>query len=77
MTEVYHLRVPTIGIQTKDGQTNAVTVPADALLVIPGGLRDDLGIAKCQWEDRTVSLLVDDLRERGEPVPAALFSAAG
>ena len=60
--QVYRLNISTIGIQSVDGKSNPVVIPAGAML---GRLREETTLAICVWDGGEVQVLSLDLQERG------------
>ena len=66
---MYRLRMPTTGIQAKDGKAYAVVIPSGVILTVPTGLTAHCsGTVECMWDASVVLLLAFDLHERGTRV---------
>jgi len=71
----YRLREAMVGVcRDADKGVRTITLPAGAVLKIPkiafqSGVQSNM--VDAQWEDHTISVFVEDLKTRGDPVPQA------
>jgi hypothetical protein len=64
----YQLREAMVGLHRDlDGQTHVITLQTSSLLTVTrNALRLQSGLVDALWEDRTVSVFIQDLKARGD-----------
>jgi hypothetical protein len=77
--QMYRLKTPTLAILAEDGQDTPVsssgglsltTIPVGAEVEVIGGPLNGNRLVDVRWEDKTVMVFTNDIRDRGERVDA-------
>ena len=56
---------PTLALDVVDGKQRIVTLPADAIVIVPAGAPDQSGLLKVCWDERSLRMFAVDLSARG------------
>ena len=64
----YRLTTPTFGIVAEDGQRIPVTIPRGSVITLVDGPPDGDRLIDVTWEDKTVTMFTQDVRNRGERI---------
>jgi hypothetical protein len=56
---------PTLALNVVDGKQRIVTIPADAIVMVPMGAPDRSGLLKVCWDERSLRMFAVDLSARG------------
>ena len=64
----FKLKTSTIAIENVEGRPSAVTVPANAVVVVVAGPHNGDRLLDVLLEGRTVMMFTIDVRERGEEI---------
>ena len=67
----YRLKTPTLGIISEDGHRKSVIIPIGAVVRVISGPLDNNRLVDVIWEDKSIMMFTQDVRERGEQVDAA------
>ena len=67
--ESYRLNKQTIGLSSEGGNRTSVLIPKNAVVTIIDGPLNGNRMVNVKWEDLTIMIFVEDLRERGTPLP--------
>jgi hypothetical protein len=65
----YRLTTPTVGMINTGSGRILVTVPRRAVIKVVDRLHDANRMIRVMWEDKTVMMFTQDVRERGEKIP--------
>ena len=60
----YHIDRPILCSFSEAGRRIPIMVPTGAIVIIPNGLLDGLGLVEVSWEGKTLHIFTIDLRDR-------------
>ncbi len=68
----FRLKASSLGVETLGDIKRAVWIPADAIvLVLSGPLSNESKLLDVLWNDRTLAMFIDDLKNRGDEIGEA------
>jgi hypothetical protein len=70
----FRMKTPTLAIMTQDGAKIPVMIPKGAEVEVLDGPLNGNRLVDVRWEDKTVMVFTNDVRDRGERVDAAKVS---
>jgi hypothetical protein len=70
----FRMKTPTLAIMAQDGAKIPVMIPKGAEVEILDGPLNGNRLVDVRWEDKTVMVFTNDVRDRGERVDAAKVS---
>ena len=66
----FRMRTPTLAIMTQDGAKIPIIIPKGAEVEVIDGPLNGNRLVDVRWEDKTVMVFTNDVRDRGERVDA-------
>jgi hypothetical protein len=66
----FRMKTPTLAIMTQDGAKIPVMIPKGAEVEVLDGPLNGNRLVDVRWEDKTVMVFTNDVRDRGERVDA-------
>jgi hypothetical protein len=73
----YRLTARTLGVVSRDGRQVMIEVPEDAVVEVVGDPRTANAMVRVRWQDEIVTMFVQDVQERGEPIQRRRFASVG